>query len=349
MTTTTTTGADLGRRTFLSLAATGIASATVAVRAQQAVAVAPRIRIPSAPAGRWAGHQPGKVYLGMSTPSTITAAEAATGRTGVHRTFHTWDGAPRELTMIRANHASGHLPWISFKPPGGAASWSAIASGQHDAALRQRALGYASLKQPVVVTFHHEPTNDSDDGAAFAAAWTRIYDVMTQTASLKHVSMVPIIGDWAFNPRNKASRPEAFLPDGVLQRMAFLGIDCYQNASGETLGERLDRIHGWMGERGFGAKMLGVGETGATELFGSPTAVQWWSSSWGWVTANTDKVGVVSYFNSTRNSKADVHWAFDESTAKLAAFKKSLVTSQACRLTGASTTPGGRPGFRKNR
>ncbi len=155
---------------------------------------------------------------------------------------------------------------------------------------------------------------------------------MRGAAKLDHVSFVPILGDWAFNLRNTAVDPAVWLPAPVLERMSFLGIDCYQNDSGNAFDVRLDLIHRWMTGRGYGHKMIGIGETGVTEMFGSPTAAAWWNTSWAWAAANTDKIGVVSYFHSERNSKATVNWSLDESAAKKYAFTKSVGSATATRL-----------------
>ncbi|RJK97888.1 hypothetical protein [Vallicoccus soli] len=314
---------SLSRRGFLSLSALGLAGA-----------VAPGALAPAAAATatpRWPGHKPGKVYLGMSCPGEIALATTATGAVGTQRSFFGWDQVADEVRQIRTDHAAARLPWVSFKPPGGAAGWKALAAGTYDAQLRQRALAYAGTRKPVVVTFHHEPTNDSDDGAAFAAAWVRIHDVMKATTGLRNVAFAPIIGDWEFNPRNRSGHPEDYLTPAVLRRMAFLGVDCYQNASGDAFDVRLGRIVTWLGAHGAGGKMIGIGETGCTGSFSSRSAVDWWNASWTWASANPDKIGIVSYFNSGRNSKETVYWPLDESAAKLRAYRAALGSARTAR------------------
>ena len=46
-----------------------------------------------------------------------------------------------------------------------------------------------------------------------------------------------------------------------------------------------------------------------------------------WAANNTDKVGVVCYFNTTANSDPDVYWPLDESAAKMDVFKSWLSNS----------------------
>jgi hypothetical protein len=274
----------------------------------------------------------------MSFPGPISAAERATGPLGVRRSYFGWNDGDDEDRVIRADIAAGRLSWVSFRPPRGAGDWLAMSAGVFDDALRSRARRYAAHPAPVVVTFNHEPSKHDGSGTDFAAAWVRAHTVMADETGLENVSFVPILGDWAFNPRNPDASAHEFLPPSLLERLPFLGVDCYQNDSGEGFEVRLGRILAWLEENGVANPMIGLGETGCTDAFGSPNAVQWWRSSWAWVEANTDKIGIVSYFNSNRNSKHGVHWPLDESPAKLATFRASLRSSASCRLQPQTTT-----------
>ena len=282
---------------------------------------------------RWPGHRPGRTYLGLSYPEDIAAAEAVLGPVGVHRSYFEWDDLDREAEVIRDDHANRRLPWVSFKAPGESSGWDQVAKGKLDDRLRLRARHYARFSQPVVVTFHHEPSNERPQaGHDFSAAWVHVHDVMRAEADLGHIAQVPVIGDWEFNPANIHAAADKWITPQVLDRASFLGVDVYQNASGESYAERLGRVLDWLAVRGHPDLMLGVGETGCTDAFGFPTAVQWWSESWGWVEASTDQVGVVAYFDSDRNSRRHVHWPLSESEDKQRAFELSLQSPTACRL-----------------
>jgi hypothetical protein len=284
-------------------------------------------------APRWAGHRPCRVYLGMSYPGDIADAEAETGPVGVNRSYFDWHDLDREAAVIGDDHAHRRLPWVSFKPPSSGGAWAEVADGEYDDDLRERARLYAGFGGPVVVTFHHEPSDDdSGSGDEYADAWTRVHDVMADETGLGNVAFVPIIGDWQFNPRNEDGEPSRWVTGDVLDRAAFLGVDVYQNDSGDAYPERLGRVLGWLRDRGRPDLMLGLGETGCSDRFGAPTAEQWWTRSWAWVEANADRVGVLAYFNSDRNSKPDVYWPLDESPDKLAAYRRALASPTACRL-----------------
>jgi hypothetical protein len=282
---------------------------------------------------QWPGHRPCRVYLGLSSSGEITAAESRLGPLGVQRSYFLWDDLADEEQVIAADHANRRLPWVSFKPPSEASGWERVARGAVDHDLRHRARRYATFAEPVVVTFHHEPSDDRPGaGGEFSAAWTHVHDVMRAETGMRNVAFVPIIGEWQYNPRNEDGHPGEWLTPDVLDRAAFVGLDVYQNAGGEGYDERLGRVLDWLTERGYADLMIGVGETGCTDRYESPSAARWWTDSWRWVEQNTDKIGVVAYFDSERNSKPHVYWPLDESAEKQRAFKRSLASPTACRL-----------------
>ena len=105
----------------------------------------------------------------------------------------------------------------------------------------------------------------------------------------------------------------------------------YQNSTGDGYSVRMARILNWLDVRGYSNKMIGLGETGACNGFGTPNAVQWWTAGWTWAAAHTSRVAAISYFNSTRGNLKQ-NWVLTETAAKLAAFKTSLASSTTCRL-----------------
>ena len=282
------------------------------------------------PRGEWAGHIPGKFYLGMSCGVVCGEKETSLGQSyGVHRTYKQWNNWSGVAKEIQRDHAAGRLPWVSFKPPlQGAAGWSGIADGKYDADIKALATTLkANDDKPLLVTFHHEPSNDGteDEGKLWAAAYVHIHDLLKAEGALgPNVSDPPILQDWIFNPTNRLQDPINWATDEVLERVPFMGIDMYQNSSGETFAVRIPRIIDWMADRGYPNIMVGIGETGSTGNWADAPADTWLNDSLTWVANNTDKVGVVSYFNSTANSASDVYWPLDESGAKMAVYKKWL-------------------------
>jgi hypothetical protein len=286
------------------------------------------------PAGaRWPGHIPGKFYLGMSCGTICDQKESQLGQGyGVHRQFTSWGNWTAVAKYIQADNAAGELPWISVKPPNGDASgWQAIAGGQHDADIRALATVLkANDDKPLLFTFHHEPGNDGTEaqGVLWAAAYVRIHDILESEGALANVADPPIMSDWLFNPVNRAQDPADWLTDAVLQRAPFIGVDVYENASGETYAQRLPRVLDWLASQGYPDMMIGVGETGSTDAaYPGMSAVEWMDESLSWAAQHTDEIGVVSYFNSMANSKSYVYWPLDESAAKMTAYRSWLDNS----------------------
>jgi hypothetical protein len=265
----------------------------------------------------------------MSCASTCESrGRAIGGAYGVHRTYDDWGNWAGMARSIQADHNADMLPWVSVKPPsGGPSGWQRVASGSVDSQIRELAtMLKANDDKPVLLTFHHEPSNDGSEsqGSQWAAAYARLHDVLKAEGALRNVADPPILGDWLFNPQNKSQDPANWATEAVLSRAPFMGIDMYQNRSGKTMADRIPVVLDYLRSKGYPRMMVGIGETGATDRYSGTTAAKWLEESLSWVAANTDKVGVISYFNSTANSKSHVYWPLDESAAKMAEFRSWL-------------------------
>jgi hypothetical protein len=275
----------------------------------------------------WPGQQPGKVILGMSCGSVCPQKEADLGQAyGVHRQFKAWGDWSGVARVIQGDQAAGRLPWVSVKSPGSnATGWSAVANGDYDAAIRALATTLkANDNQPIILTFHHEPSNDGTEaeGVLWANAYIHFHDVLKAEGALVNVSDVPIVGDWLFNPQNRSQDPANWVTNGVLQRAPFLGIDLYQNNQGDSFAQRIPLIRNWMAARGFPDTMVGIGEFGSTDAASfAKGSVQWMNESLAWATAHPEAIGVASYFNSTANPMPNCYWPLDESGAKMSAYR----------------------------
>lgn len=319
----------LDRRRLLTMA--GLGAATLAGGLGTS-AWSPATAAAGAP--QWPGHKPGRIYLGAAASGDLTKTTRHTGALGLCRSFHDWSDLRNEEKRIRADHAEHRLPWASFSPPVKARGiWRQVASGRFDNDIKARARLYASLKGPVVSTFNHEPQNDDFGSPSdFVAAWVRIHDVMKAETGLKNCAFAPIIGDWVFNPVNRRDAPEEFVVPAIMSRMAFLGIDLYQNQSGEGYDVRLGRILSYLDRAGYPRMTVGIGETGCTDDYRSPTGAQWWKSSWDWAAAHADRIAAIAYFNSQGNNNSGNTWLLTQSKSKLSAFRKSLASPVACTL-----------------
>lgn len=104
----------------------------------------------------------------------------------------------------RAAVASGHILHISldardYGNPQATITWSGIADGSYDPSYMRQAEGIASLKEPVFVTFDHEPDQDakriSGTPAQFVSAWRHIHDLF-RTAGVSNVRWVWVVMGW---------------------------------------------------------------------------------------------------------------------------------------------------------
>lgn len=295
-------------------------------------------------AGAWPGHQPGKVYLGAHAQE-FERTLGDTGPLGVHRTFYQWNLGQRELRTITADHAARRLPWVSFKPPGGWQSWSAIGRGEYDADIRARARAYAEFSDPIVVTFHHEPTDDArSEGAAYSRAWCRVHDIMEDETGLQNVVSVPITTEWTFDPWNDRDDPADWATPQILERCHFYGIDTYHYPSLRGYDERVAPVLDYLDAAGHPDLMIGIGETAATDDHQGQQGADWWRQQWRWVESNVDRIGVVSYYNYVHPQNSEYNWSLWQSGSKLRAFRDSLASSVALTsLAAGSAQPPGEP------
>lgn len=322
-----TTAFGTTRRSFLRTAAT---AAVVAPALAYANPVSTAVAAADTTTPRFLGHQPGRIYIGLAGNGFDITSR--TGPVGLRRTFYRWSDATREARNIAADHAAGRMPWVSFKPPGDPAIyWKRIGDGLYDADIRARAQRYSRLTKPVVVTFNHEPhTDKTGDPAQFSRAWCRIHDVMKAETGLKNVVSAPIAGEWTFSPINRRMEPEWWMTEEVLSRCHFMGLDLYHNKTGETYSTRLGNVLSWLDTRGHNQLMVGIGETGATDDFTNISGAAWWSSSWGYMSARTDRLWAASYFN--RDDLNMNNWLLTQSSAKLNAFTATVRSTLATTL-----------------
>jgi hypothetical protein len=287
--------------------------------------------------GDWPGHIPGQFYLGMACDDNCAVRGKALGADyTVHRTFKGWGNWNGVAKEIAADHAAGRLPWVSVKPPQRAvAGWKQVSSGAVDKDIKALATVLkANDDKPVLLTFNHEPSNDAgeSEGKTWAAAYAHFHDVLKAEGALKNVADPPILGEWLFNTKNKSQDPANWALPSVLSRAPFMGVDLYQGAAGPTMADRLPVVLDWLDKAGYPDMMVGIGEMGATDKYKNTTAAKWINESLAWVAAHTDRIGVVSYFNSKLNSKPNVYWPLDESASKMAAYRSWLTSNKVARL-----------------
>lgn len=262
------------------------------------VALALALGIPAS-AAAWPGQPASGTYIGLHGDTSLT------GPVQVNRTYYQWGDDAAEDKQIRADHAAGRLPWVSFKAP--SCGVDCIINGSQDAAIRSKGLRYAAYGKPVVTTFFHEPVGDVT-AAKWSQAFLHIRTVMRNAngGTLGNATFAPILNGylWADWYRNGKGTPAEWV-DPVVLKTGLFGVDNY----GETheQARMLDYL------TAHGARAVGIAE------FGKDHGAADFQATLD-LYASRPIVEVVCYFNSRVQE-------FQPGDPELAAFRNYLATS----------------------
>jgi hypothetical protein len=204
-----------------------------------------------------------KALLGMSAPTSTWDQRVKEVGPGLQarRIFYQDFGAG--LSLAEEACRDGMYPVLSFKT--GSYSWSQVASGAADSALRTLAGRLAALPCPVFAAIHHEPAKD---GAAsdWAAMQVHALPILGVDADVS----VGVIGNgwwWSAASQGYSDAEIAeYITPGVIRVSDVIASDTYQdNPDSEESAPKMRRMGEWARRVG-GVKALGIGE------FNGPTA-----------------------------------------------------------------------------
>jgi hypothetical protein len=223
----------------------------------------------------------GKAMLGMSAPAALWDQRVKEVGPGLQarRIFLTSFDAGLSLPTKACN--DGMYPVISIKP--GSYSWTQVAGGQADSAIKSMATKLAALPCDVFVTVSHEPYGD---GAP--ADWAKMEaHALPLLGSDPGVKVGVIANGWFWSSTKKGlsdAEIAEYIPRSVIDVSDVIGADTYQtNPIGETAGDKMRNLAAWARRVG-GVKGLGVGEfnaptaggvTDATSALGSDPMFEW--------------------------------------------------------------------------
>jgi PKD repeat protein len=133
---------------------------------------------------------------GSQTPAAVSGLEATAGRPLDVNRVYAWWNTPEPDSQVVWDLANGITPILSIDPnltDGTALSWAQIAAGAYDADITAMARALASLGQPLLVSFDHEPELDLTNGTAatFVPAF-RHFVTLFRDAGATDVSFVAI-------------------------------------------------------------------------------------------------------------------------------------------------------------
>jgi hypothetical protein len=199
----------------------------------------------------------------------VSRHESAAGHVlTLRRTYWQWD--QRTGSMIRTARSdvdAGRLPWVSVKTP----SWTAMARGDHDAAIDDMLRALDNLGGPVWLTVHHEPeggggSNSPDDPggpAAHVDMNRRVRERMTALGT-DNIALGPILMSWSFNPRS-GRNPNDWWAPGIYD---FVAVDHYQDSNSSMLNDAWFSVRSWAASKGVDVAVGEWGMRGTDEAAG---------------------------------------------------------------------------------
>jgi hypothetical protein len=123
------------------------------------------------------------------------------------------------VSQVTEDHAAARLPVVSTKLPG---SWAEVASGEYDAWLHDLLDRLGTATEPVMLSLHHEPENDTGGPGMAPADWVAVQQRAITAAEGKAITILPTLMAWTFLPQSHRD-PAEWWVDGA----AVMGIDCY--------------------------------------------------------------------------------------------------------------------------
>lgn len=278
---------------------------------------------------KFQGHQPGKIYFGMSTDTSYdTEVARVGGPVGCEPIFQ-----PNYVTKVTTDLQAKRLPWISTKPDDlgasqGTAGWSQIANASSTSTIANttrslfRSLQGISSPGPVVYTFHHEPMGDANGNATLAAAWVGAWmNIISWVEEDAQIGGLGSRGRFLFAPNMEEfvfrTNPEwlnMFHPASLMSRFDFYGFDAYQYDAGTPavlFSNRFPAVRSYVQGIRPGI-MFGIREHGARNSFKTanstrPSAAVFLRDMANYVFAHPEWFWLASYFNAVgvNNSRLD--------------------------------------------
>ncbi|HEX2027909.1 MAG TPA: cell wall-binding repeat-containing protein [Nitriliruptorales bacterium] len=267
------------------------------------------------PDGRWSGVEAAK--------QDVRSLEQRLGRTlAIDHHFYAWtDAFPGPLE--RWDVEQGRIPLVTWEPWG--TDLQSIASGAHDALIRQRAREVAAFGADVMLRLAHEMngdwypwSGDRNGGGTtgpqrYVAAWRRVHDLFEAEGATNAVWV------WAPNhvdvPQEPWNQWTSYYPGDA--HVDWVGIDAYNWgrsqpwSSWTALADLIAPLYGDYAAR----KPLMVSETSSTEVGGDKAA--WIAQARSDLKQRFPSVAGLVWFHVDKEQD----WRIDSSTAAFSAFR----------------------------
>ncbi|MBB2923355.1 PKD domain-containing protein [Cellulomonas cellasea] len=256
-----------------------------------------------------------------SVDAAVSAFEASVGRKlDVHRWYSLWDELPS--TPLTTTVQRGRTPLLSVSSKridGTKISWSAVASGAHDAQIVQHAAAVKALRVPMYVSFQHEPDYSPGfgDATAYRAAFRHYVEVF-RAQGVTNAVWTWIVTPTPFSPYATVTADALYPGDDVVDQIA---LDAYNwfgcAANGQTVWSSMSRTASAF--RAFGqahGKELIIAEWGSVEDPAVPGRKAAWLRESMATLASWPEVTAVLYFH----HHGSCSWFVDSTPSSLEAF-----------------------------
>jgi hypothetical protein len=264
---------------------------------------------------------------GTTLLAAVDATEAQTGRSlEIVHTYHRW--AQVFPTAEEAALAtSGHILLINWQPTdaaGGPISWESIADGSQDSVIRAEAHRLAALREPVMLTFSHEPEPDlSTEGssAQFVAAYRHVHDLVVADGATNVIWVWDVEG---LSTRYWRNSYHLLWPGSAY--VDWIAWDPYNFAScrhkpWQTFEELVTPFYRWIRAQSFGKLPLMLAEFGTVgEPTGSDSKQAWYAGAASSV-SKFPALKALVYFDYP-SPPASCDWVSNSSPAAAAAFAR---------------------------
>jgi len=207
----------------------------------------------------------GKAKLGMSAPQAEWAQRVREVGPGLQARRVFVNSLSGSLGVATQACQDGMYPVISFAP--GSYSWTQVANGAADSALRSLATKLGALPCDAFAAIAHEPNGDGTP-AQWSAMQAHALPLLGADPGVK----VGVIGNgWWWSSTSKGlsdAQLAAWIPRSVINVSDVIAGDTYQGvAGGEEPANKMANMASWARRVG-GVKALGLGEFNAQSAAG---------------------------------------------------------------------------------
>jgi beta-mannanase len=224
----------------------------------------------------------------------------------------------------------GRILLLNWKPPPGAGSWAAVASGRHDAQITTTANRLKSFGKKLFLAFHHEPEDNVGEygtAADYARAYRHIHDVFRQVGAGNVVWVWNVMGYLGWQHLFGDLYPGDRYVDWIAYD-PYNWYGCRSGAKPQTFAEITKSFYDYSAAR-YPGKPLMLGEFGLREQpAGAMSKSQWFRDAVATLKTTRTRIKAVVYFNNLHNCD----WRVTSSSSSVAGYRAAGLDGYVNRL-----------------